>query len=128
MVNIANKSRFKMLKDLINAMPTLRGMNLCLDQHSCRGDPCAAFRALHSGLGPALMNVDTRPRSPLFVGIDYVYFMTVFYNVFSRLFPMLSGGVLHGHLPLPAARHPLLPGRHLTRSWEGCHLLPETRF
>ena len=44
-----------MLKDLINAVPTSRGMNLCQDQHSCRDDPRAALQALHLGLGPTLV-------------------------------------------------------------------------
>ena len=71
-----------MLKDLIKAIPTSRGMNSCRDQHSCRADPRVG-QTLVSGrpscgpLGPAFRSkpdphVDARPRSPLLVDIVYV--------------------------------------------------------
>ena len=66
MVNIANKSIYrqvKMLKDLINEIPTSRGMNSCRDQHLC----------LDQHLCPADPHVNTRPSSPLLVGTVYIF-------------------------------------------------------
>ena len=50
------QSSILMLKDLINAIPTLRGLNSCQDQHSCRADPRADLRSLHSGQPDTLVD------------------------------------------------------------------------
>ena len=57
-------------KDMIKARPTSRELNSCRDQHSCRADPRADLRSLHSGQPDT--RVDTRPRSSLSVGLVYV--------------------------------------------------------
>ena len=55
---------------MIKARPTSRELNSCRDQHSCRTDPRADLRSLHSGQPDT--RVDTRPRSSLSVGLVYV--------------------------------------------------------
>ena len=55
---------------MIKARPTSRELNSCRDQHSCQADPRAPLWGLHSGQPDT--RVDTRPRSPLSVGLVYL--------------------------------------------------------
>ena len=56
---------------MIKARPTSRELNSCRVQHSCRADPRAPLRGLHSGQPDT--RVDTRPRSSLSVGLVYIH-------------------------------------------------------